>query len=135
MSVEATRLAKEDFPQQSEWIDRLLRPLNSFMARVAIALNSAVQDGESLQYNTIVLNTGATVTDSFPLYVRVSMTKRPRSVLVAQIEDLTAGATFTTPVCPTWILADRDGSAVVNIRHLTGLAINTQYRVTLEMKG
>jgi hypothetical protein len=42
VTVDPTRLAKEDFPEQAEWIDRLLRPLNAFMQSTSGALSGGL---------------------------------------------------------------------------------------------
>lgn len=130
-----TKLAKEDFPGQAAWIDRLLLPLNTFMETSTNTLSNALVEGVSVQFAELNIKTGASVADSFPLYIRVTMRKRPRSVTLAQIENLEDASTFTTAVTPTWRLSDRGGSAVIEIRYITGLATSAEYRVVLEAKG
>lgn len=128
---EAKTLSREDFPDQSGWIDKLLRPLNSYISGSAYAFRNSLVLGENLQLTTVTIQTPGTVADAFPVYLDIQMRQRPRSCTIAYIEDKTNGNTFTTAVFPTWALSD----SRVKIRHLTGLTTNNKYSVTFELKA
>jgi hypothetical protein len=129
---EMRQLVLEDFPSESTWIEKLLRPLNSFMASVANTFKAALIHGQNVQVEQVTIQTDASaVANSFPLFFDIKMAVRPETVVVGFIKDETAEATFTTAVTPTWDLV---GSRV-RIRHLTGLAVSTKYTVRFRAEG
>ena len=132
----ASTLSREDFPEQAQWIDKLLRPLNAFMASTESAFPAGLtangaQMGVVCFPASVTFTTSGTVTDSFPFYF--STPAKARSVEVAQIENLSTGDTFTGAVFPTWEASSESGGYRVKVRHLTGLTTSTQYRVTFKV--
>lgn len=121
-------LAREDFPEQAGWIDRLLRPLNGFISQVASGLaRLSLEQNVTAQIQMVRVDTPGAVTDAFPVYFSTKF--KPRLLLVSRAENLTTeGATFTTAVFPSWSPTN-DGR--VKVSHITGLSTNTKYRFTL----
>ena len=125
----ATLLSREDFAEQAGWIDRLLRPLNSFMVSTAALFRSnSLEALGDLRFHPWTFQTdGSAVTNSFPFIFEHALRGKPRGVFIAQIENVTAGTTFTTAPMLTWDMAS---SGEVRVRHITGLSTSTKYRVT-----
>lgn len=122
------KLSREDYPEQADWIDKLLWPLVRFGGEVSSVLANITR-GQNLvgQVEFVTFETGAAVEDSFPLYFGIKMKTRPVACWIGQIQDKTAeGTTFTTAVFPTWFLTGDK----IKISHITGLSINTKYAVT-----
>jgi hypothetical protein len=129
---ELRQLILEDFPSEAAWIEKLLRPLNGFMASVANAFKATLMHGQNVQTEQVTIQTDASaVANSFPLFFEVKMAVRPQTVVVGFIKDETAESTFTTAVTPTWDLV---GSRV-RIRHLTGLTTSKKYTVRFRAEG
>jgi hypothetical protein len=130
MLPEARTLSREDYPDQAGWVDRLLRPLNSFMAQVATSFRKALVEGENYWLDSFSFDTAALVSSTFPL-VRSIRGVRPRSCLLAYIKDETLGTSFASAPFITWELAGNS----VKIINITGLGALTRYSITLEFKG
>jgi hypothetical protein len=124
------RLVVEDFPDQKDWIGKLLLPLNEFMESVNQALdkNLALEENVSAQIKELSFQTRSTVSATFPLYFKLTLTRKPIGVLVVRaIEDDAAPATLTTAVWAYWELT-QDGQ--IKISNLSGLSASQKYKVT-----
>lgn len=125
------RLQLEDFPKQTEWIGRLLEPLNSFFERVTSALNKSltITDNFLGAIKTVELN------GTWPVKVAWELPQRPVTVLVGQIvrSDNTA-FTLTDAVQVQWTF-NQNGQLQIN--GVTGVtpSSGTKYTVTLECKA
>ena len=125
------RLTVEDFPDQKEWIGKLLQPLNQFMDEVAAGLNKNLEFGANIQAQIKVLEfqTRAVVADTFPLYFKYTLPKRPEGCFVAKAEENDAApATLATAVWADWEVTQDNQ---IKIKNLTGLAVSQKYKVTL----
>jgi hypothetical protein len=128
---ESKTLVREDFPEQAGWIDKLLRPLNAFIASTASAFQGALLYGQNVQIEERTFATSPAVADAFPMRFAIKMRARPQSLVVGRIEDVTDGGTFPEAVFPSWELT-RDE---VRVTHLTGLSDAKKYRILFEVKG
>ncbi len=126
-------LSREDFAEQAGWIDRLLRPLNTFIGQTSAFLGQSLELQGHVLYFEDVFTTEATVANSWPRYFTVP--KTPRSVSVAQAEDVTGGVAFAASVFPTWSAANLDGQTKVKISSVAGLPTGSnKYRIRYEVK-
>ena len=94
-----TRLQAEDFSSQSEWIEKLLGPLNRFMELTTNALNKqlTLEDNMAATIKTVELD------GTFPVRVAWTLPGKPVSVLVGNIYRADgAPHTMTAPVGVQW---------------------------------
>lgn len=124
-------LSREDFPSQADWIDRLLRPINSFITQTSAFLGGDLVAQGRVFVAEDTFTTAATVSDSFPRYFAVP--GAPKTVKIGGIEDVAAGGIFTDAVFPTWIPSNDGKQFKVRVNYLSGLAALTKYRVTYEV--
>ena len=124
-------LSREDFPSQAEWIDRLLRPINSFFSQTSAFLGGDLVSQGRVRLAEDTFTTAAVVTDSFPRFFAVP--SQPKSVTIGQIEDITNGAVFADAVFPTWTPSNDGRQFQVKVAHLSGLGALTKYRVVYEV--
>ncbi len=68
------RLLVEDFPDQSDWIDKLLQPINQLSVTVQTALNKGIslKDNAGVGYLEVTLDTSQP--SAFPLVMRHGLT-------------------------------------------------------------
>lgn len=122
-------LAKEDFAEQAAWIERLLRPINSFATATVAALSKGLtlDDNVQAQIQELAFTTADPIEETFPKFFSVKTAQRPRTVTIGSVENLDdPKAVFSSAVFATWTFAS-DGQ--VRIGHVTGLATNTKYRL------
>lgn len=125
------RLQLEDFPKQTEWIGRLLEPLNAFFERATSALNKnlTITDNFLGAIKTVEVN------GTWPVKVAWELPQRPISVLVGQIvrSDNTS-FTLTDAVQVQWSF-NQNGQ--LQIDGVTGVtpSSSTKYKLTLECKA
>ena len=123
------RLLLEDFPDQAEWIERLLQPINAYMEQSAAALKSlTITDNMLGSIRTVELD------GTFPVKISWSGPK-PVSVLVGNTyrSDNTA-FTLTDAVQVQW---EYDQSGSLAIKAVTGITPSptAKYKLVLECKA
>lgn len=94
-----TRLQTEDFASQSEWIEKLIGPLNRFMELTTNALNKqlTLEDNMAAAIKTVEVN------GVFPVRVAWTLAGKPVSVLVGNVyRSDGAPHTQTEPVSVQW---------------------------------
>ena len=94
-----TRLQAEDFSSQSEWIEKLLGPLNRFMELTTNALNKqlTLEDNMAAAIKTVELD------GTFPVRVAWTLPGKPVSVIVGNVYRADgAPHTMTSPVAVQW---------------------------------
>lgn len=64
------RLLVEDFPGQSEWIDKLLQPLNQLSVTVQTALNRGLSLKDNLGVSQLEVTLDTSQPSAFPLVLR-----------------------------------------------------------------
>lgn len=123
------RFSIESFKEVSEWIGKLLSPLNSFMETVSTALNNGitVEDNMRAEFKTISVRQEASGT--YPILFTPKFADRPRSLIVSLVaENSDNPSTLTTAVFADWAYTS---SGQIAINNLTGLTNGKVYSVTL----
>lgn len=64
------RLLVEDFPSQSDWIDKLLQPINQLSVTVATALNRGLSLSDNLGVALLEVTLDTSQPSAFPLVLR-----------------------------------------------------------------
>lgn len=124
-------LKREDYKEVSDqWMDKLLRPLNTFGKQVQDALNKGLTFGENSQAFVKTI----TFTDpGFPIKFRNELNGgRPIGVLLLSAIDVTSGS--GSPVSlgqPAWSIS----SDQVQISDMSGIVSAHKYRVTFLVLG
>lgn len=136
------RISAESFEGAEEWFrDQFLPLLNGFLGEAQACLNRGLDADENLRAAFVegyALTTGATVANSFPLYLAFPEglgNWRPRDVRVTKIELPDSPATvLTDPVWCQWDVVTRDKKDCIRIRTITGLAVSTKYRLIFRVE-
>lgn len=123
------RLLLEDFPDQAEWIEKLLQPVNQYMEQSAAALRAlTINDNMSGAIKTVELD------GTLPVKIAWSGAK-PVSVLVGNVYR-SDSATFalTAAVQVQW---EYDQSGSLSISAVTGItpSATVKYKLVLECKA
>lgn len=130
--------AKQDYAGAPKWFEAFLEDLNGFSTDVSDALENGLEIEKNLMAKVVEvhLRTGANVEDAFTdgaFVLTNKLPKRPRLVLVANIEDLTTG--FRPPIVtapgPTGWEYAADGN--IRINFIAGLGAYSYYKITFLM--
>ncbi len=136
------RIDAETFEGAPEWFrDNFLPLLNNFMGDAQACFARGLDADENLRAAFVEdyqLVTGATVANSFPLYLEFPAglgSWTPRDVRVTKVETPdTPLVVLTSPVWCQWDVVDRNRKSVVRIRTITGLAVSTKYRLCFRLE-
>ena len=80
------RLVKEDFPDQTSWIEKLLQPLNSFMESTSAAINGSLTITDNLDAKIVTVEAKIGASGLIhPIYVPIKLQGQPRGLLVTQV--------------------------------------------------
>jgi hypothetical protein len=105
------RLRPEDFPDQSDWIDMLLQPLNQFMDTIWRNIDKNLTLAQNLQAEIRTVQVDST---SPALKLRNTLNLKPTAVLVGNTTRVDGTPfTLTTSVQVQWSL-DTDGSIIID---------------------
>jgi len=124
------KISLEDFPDQTEWIGRLIEPINTFVERLSSVLNKGISINDNMAgaILTVELN------GSWPVKVAWNLSQRPLTAIVGNVY-LSTGATFTltTAVQVQWQF---NQSGQLQIDGVTGITptSSAKYKVVLECK-
>jgi len=125
------KISLEDFPDQTEWIGRLIEPINTFVERLSSVLNKGISINDNMAgaILTVELN------GSWPVKVAWNLSQRPLTAIVGNVY-LSTGATFTltTAVQVQWQF---NQSGQLQIDGVTGITptSSAKYKVVLECKA
>jgi len=125
------RLSQEDFPDQADWIERLIAPINTFMERLTAVLNKGitVNDNMAGAITTVEFN------GTWPVKVAWNLSQRPVSVLVGQVSRSDgASFTLTAAVQVQWQFNQSGQLQIDGVTGVTPSSVN-KYRVVLECKA
>ena len=121
------RIRAENFrPEQQQWIDTLLNPINDFFENAYFALNQNLTVGLNVagEYRDLLVdpNDGAiTLTPGFP--------RRVKGVWVVRAQENSGAPTpLTNPVWAYWVDL---GNGQIRIENISGLTAGNQYFITL----
>lgn len=128
---EYKRLVVEDYPEQAEWIERLLVPLNRFMLSVYQAFNKGIDINDNVLGQLVVNQTVSTTT--FPLKFRYSLydkfgtaAPQPRAVIIGKISEKSSNpSVITSATTVDWSYAN----GTISINNITGLTPGVNYLV------
>ena len=118
------RFLSEDFPDQQDWIGKLLYPLNLFLGAVYGALNKGItwKDNISGQISTIPVN-GATPTVTF----KSTSAAKPTAVWIGNVTLQNGNPSgITLPVTIDWTYS----SGQILINNITNLNPAFTYNIT-----
>ena len=123
------RLLLEDFPDQADWIEKLIQPINAYMEQSASALRGlTINENMAGSIKTVELD------GTFPVKIAWSGA-RPVSVLVGNTtrSDQTT-FTLTDAVQVQW---EFDQSGSLSIKAVTGITPSptAKYKLVLECKA
>lgn len=121
------RLLVEDFPDQKEWIGKLLQPLNQFMESTAASINKSltVQDNIDQQYVEVSITGNASST------FKATTKNRPSGVSVINVVTV-SGTAPTAAVQPIWEYVPATNSIKVTSWY-GGLNSSSKYKITLHI--
>ena len=125
------RLLIEDFPDQQEWISKLILPLNEFMQNVINALNRDLTLSDNLRANLKTLRITGSSTVSGDIYADSNVIFRPSSLegLVAKLpvenENIPAGTTVSSIFTNEFI--DAANTTAVGTNDITGISSTVNY--------
>ena len=127
------RLSKEDFPQQAEWIDQLLQPLNQFFESIHSAMDKQLSFSENLNAEVKTFELRTPSSGPFQaLRVRHSLKVRPIGVLVLGATDLGAPNATIGALSVDW---ENAADNQISLRSVGGLANAKSYSLTLLIIG
>lgn len=124
------RILTEDFSEQSEWIGKLIQPLNEHMEKVVRALDKGLTISENTSGRIIDI----TLDGAFPLKLAWGLRSRPRTVIVGAVRKADGTAfTLTDAVQVQW---QYNQSGELQIDAVTGVtpSATNKYILTLEVK-
>lgn len=119
------RLLVEDFPDQSEWIGKLLQPINQLSVTLASVLNGglSLQDNVGVSYLEVTLDTS--IPTAFPLVMRHGLA----SVFGLQLVYVVDTGN-NPPVLPAVTAHWEDlGDGRVQINNIAGLVAGRTYNL------
>jgi len=125
------KISLEDFPDQTEWIGRLIEPINTFVERLSSVLNKGISINDNMAgaILTVELN------GSWPVKVAWNLSQRPLTAIVGNVY-LSTGATFvlSAAVQVQWQF---NQSGQLQIDGVTGITPTSgaKYKVVLECKA
>lgn len=127
------RLAVEDFPDQKQWIGRLLTPLNSILQSLSVGIqhNITFQDNIASQLITLTFtNNSSELGTANPQKFLVTLQSKPTQIIVGQAQDVSnAPQSLAGAVFPTW--AYQSSSNQVVISAFSGLVSGQRYQINL----
>lgn len=119
-----------DVPDEhAEWFEPFLSQLNAFALSTTTGFQASLTRAQNFasQRYTLDLETGAVVSDSFPVVFDCTLSTQPEYVRVTQVRVLTTGADSPEAVtCSHWELVSGNQ---IKIYKITGLAVNTKYQI------
>lgn len=124
------RLVAEDFQDQSDWIGKLIQPLNEHMERVTRAFNK----GLTIEENFSGELREVTVDGVYPLKLAWTQRQRPRSVVVGGVRKADGSTwTLSTAVQVQWQYTQ---GGELQIDTVVGISPTSadKYILTLEVK-
>lgn len=125
------QVTREDLREAPDWIERLLNPLNQFMASVYQALNGALTFGTNIRGSVRELrfNTSATYDtgDFTPLEFPTGLggVKAIGCLILQLNESASAETVLTGASVANW--TERNGR--IAVKYISGLANSTKYTV------
>jgi hypothetical protein len=127
------RLRREDFPDQGNWVDKLILAVNGMLDSVLTLLdgNLSVKEnmGWQLYSHVIDVPVGALEPSEmgFPiLFKATTKTKRASAVLLASAEALQDEAFFVSGLAVDW---SNNGDGQIKIRNIPGITTGKKYRL------
>lgn len=123
------RMLVEDFPDQTEWISKLIQPLNEFNDNVSNAMNRNLtfQDNFLAQFKTIEVST-----TSQPQAFKCTLPVKPVGVIKINIVEIAGNPTPPSgAVDIVWEYVNGN----INLTSVTGLTVGKRYNLTLLVFG
>lgn len=125
-----TRLLTDDFKDQSEWIGRLLDPINNYMEQNNAALNKALTLADNMAAALLTIE----LDGQFPLKLRWDLTARPVSVIVGNVyRSNGANFTLTSAVQVQWSFNQASQLQIDGVVGITPSA-SAKYKLVIECK-
>jgi len=124
------KLLTEDFPDQSEWIGKLIQPLNDHMEKVVRSFDKSLTMEENMSAQIIDVS----VSGVYPVKIAWSLKRRPRTVIVGNVRR-TDGTSFvlTNAVQVQWQFNQQGELQIDTVVGVTPTA-STKYTITIEVK-
>lgn len=121
------RITQESFPDQADWIGKLLEPLNRFMEDVNRALNNNITMADNLDcmVKTVTLD------GVYPVKFKWTRNSRPKAAWVGQCREADEDhTTITNAVTMDWEFT-QDGSFQIN--NVAGISpsSSSKYNLTI----
>ena len=120
---EIKRLHRQDFPDQTSWIDGLLAPLNRFFDSVYTALNRGLTFRDNMVAQVKELEFRET-SGTYPIRFAWNLKSQPTDLIVTRVVTVSGSG----PSGAVWANWSYNGSAV-EIEDITGLTADDEYKI------
>src|SRR5262245_48257523 len=129
-------LTKEDFPDQAEWIEPLLRAFNSQAS--ALSSGFAQLNGQEAVLS-VDLDVPSTYGQAFPKVVATGLSTQARAAYVVGAWKRTSRddtiSTSTVGVFLEWEnTTQTDGKQALRIKNISGLTTSVNYRIAIKVE-
>ncbi|NBW16058.1 MAG: hypothetical protein EBR82_49555, partial [Caulobacteraceae bacterium] len=123
------KLVVEDFPDQKDWIGKMLLPINDFISKVLGSVNGNIEFGSNIvgiekELDFIYVNDAT----SLPQKIKWTLSQRPRAYyLVAAYEGIANVNSSFSPVtlCANYIINQQNEVEVNGIVKLTSSGVSS----------
>lgn len=126
--VPPQRFTTEEFPEQEDWIGKLLEPLNQFTGNVVRAFTNKVTIEDNL-YEEIKEIKFVYAANNFPLKFLTKFKTQPKGLVPIYLYNNTLSAYATAAPWPIWVY--QDGQVVIS--DISGLTANQTYTIRLRV--
>lgn len=122
------RITPESFPDQEDWIPKLLEPLNKFMEEVTRALNNQITVNENLDavVKTVQLD------GVYPVKFRWERKNRPKAAWIGQCREISENhTTITTALYLDWEYTQDGMFQINNVAGLSTATPSNKFNLTV----
>ena len=124
----ARRLTREDFDKEDQnLVDKLGSVLNPFLEQMVAGLNKniTVQENIPFEFKSFIVTPDA---DGIPVdLVQFKTSIKPQGMVVIRASNQTDATFPTSAPFITWSL----NNGIITIQHITGIAANLEYQITI----
>lgn len=120
------RLLVEDFPEQSEWIDKLLQPVNQLSVTLSTVLNRGLSLKDNVGLGMLEVTLDTSVPTAFPLVMRHGLSSGVFGLQLVYVADTGNNPPTLPAVTALW---EDLGDGRVQINNIPGLVAGRTYNL------